>query len=380
MNKITNNEDMEKIVKKFGEIVIYGAGNMGRAVVKNLLERGWRERVACCAVNHTLGNPKEVEGVPVLELKWMPHFRETACFMIAIMEDKQAGIYEDLVQFGCKNIVAVEYSYALELERWQLIRQRRMSDHESLRSEIVRLTEKLEQIQDQIQEQNEISATNTEAFKRFENCNYGKNVVIVASGPTMKYYEPESDKIHIGVNNTWKRRDILFDYFFLQDGNKNYAYKDMINGVFQNVKGNIFIGKYQKNCPWREIEFPVYCNKTIRRYYVESLNRFIYQNICFHPLIDFNSVVFPALHFTLFTYPKKIYLVGCDVSNKGDFDENKSAIPQIYLNSYKYGYAAIKMFAEQYYPETEIISINPIGLKGLFKDIYTQKYIEEQEK
>ena len=95
--------------------------------------------------------------------------------MIAIMEDKQAGIYEDLVQFGCKNIVAVEYSYALELERWQLIRQRRMSDHESLRSEIVRLTEKLEQIQDQIQEQNEISATNTEAFKRFENCNYGKN-------------------------------------------------------------------------------------------------------------------------------------------------------------------------------------------------------------
>ena len=37
-------------------------------------------------------------------------------------------------------------------------------------------------------------------------------------------------------------------------------------------------------------------------------------------------------------------------------------------------YARLKTFADQYYPDTEIISINPVGLKGLFKDIYTEEY------
>ena len=40
----------------------------------------------------------------------------------------------------------------------------------------------------------------------------------------------------------------------------------------------------------------------------------------------------------------------------------------------KVGYARTKMFARQYYPETEIISINPVGLRGLFKDVYTEEY------
>ena len=33
----------------------------------------------------------------------------------------------------------------------------------------------------------------------------------------------------------------------------------------------------------------------------------------------------------------------------------------------------IKAFALTYYPETEIISINPVGLKGIFKDVYQKK-------
>jgi hypothetical protein len=37
------------------------------------------------------------------------------------------------------------------------------------------------------------------------------------------------------------------------------------------------------------------------------------------------------------------------------------------------GWNEFKKFASIYYPKTEIISINPIGLKGLFKDIYTDK-------
>ena len=42
----------------------------------------------------------------------------------------------------------------------------------------------------------------------------------------------------------------------------------------------------------------------------------------------------------------------------------------------KTGYAQMKMFARFYYPETEIISINHVGLCGLFKDVYTDEYLE----
>ena len=38
---------------------------------------------------------------------------------------------------------------------------------------------------------------------------------------------------------------------------------------------------------------------------------------------------------------------------------------------------SVKEFAEQYYPETEIISVNPVGLKGLFRDEYTEEFLKE---
>ena len=35
------------------------------------------------------------------------------------------------------------------------------------------------------------------------------------------------------------------------------------------------------------------------------------------------------------------------------------------------GWKELKRFAEVYYPTTEIISVNPVGLRGMFKDLYT---------
>ena len=98
--------------------------------------------------------------------------------------------------------------------------------------------------------------------------------------------------------------------------------------------------------------------------------------------MDFYSVVFPALHFALYTYPKKIYLVGCDVSDNGHFDTADDSInlSRLNINRMKYGYAKVKEFAEQYYPDTQIISLNPVGLKGLFTDQYTDEFLKDRGK
>lgn len=382
MEKITDNDSMKSVVEKNSEIVIYGAGNMGQAVIKNLMERGWRNRIACCAVKNSSGNRKEIMGVPVLEIRCMPHFWKTACFIIAAAENKQEEIYEELAGIGCVHIKAVEYSYALELERAQNIVTSQMPLMNILKEELQALWKKMEDLEYQVAERNEICAVNTKAFKNFENCNYGKEAVIVGSGPSLQYYTPREDAVHAGVNFTWKRKDILFDYFFLQDGNRRCAYQEMLEGAMQNVSGHIFIGRFSKRCICKEIEFPVVSGQEgerIHRYWLEPDHlKEPCQNICFHPLADYCSVIFAVLQFVLYTYPKKIYLVGCDTSYKGHFyDEYFSQEPTFLQNIWKYGYIKFKEFAEQYYPETEIISVNPIGLKGLFRDEYTEAFLKE---
>lgn len=83
------------------------------------------------------------------------------------------------------------------------------------------------------------------------------------------------------------------------------------------------------------------------------------------PLPDFTSVVFSAMAFALWTCPKRIYLVGCDCS-KGHFGTGKEdTISNEHLVRY---WIKLKDFAKEYYPNTEIISINPVGLKGLFRE------------
>jgi len=36
----------------------------------------------------------------------------------------------------------------------------------------------------------------------------------------------------------------------------------------------------------------------------------------------------------------------------------------------------VKKFAALHYPDTEIISVNPVGLKGMFHDMYTESYLD----
>ena len=77
-----------------------------------------------------------------------------------------------------------------------------------------------------------------------------------------------------------------------------------------------------------------------------------------------NSVVFSAMQFALWTNPKTIYLVGCDCS-EGYFDGQASQFNASHLVS---SWIQLKEFAGLYYPETKILSINPVGLKGVFDE------------
>ena len=42
----------------------------------------------------------------------------------------------------------------------------------------------------------------------------------------------------------------------------------------------------------------------------------------------------------------------------------------------KKSWDSFKQMVCRMYPNTPIISVNPVGLKGMFKDVYTQSYVD----
>lgn len=216
----------------------------------------------------------------------------------------------------------------------------------------------------------------SKAFPQFKNINHGKDVVIVGTGPTLAKYIPMPNAIHIGLNRAYQFDKAKMDYLFMQDGTATQTYIDEIDKLDDVVK---FYGLLLFNEAYREgVRIPEYHlkSKNSYRYYSYNYNNLeINSNIEAYPLFSHASVSIPAIHFALWTHPKRIYLVGCDCSEAPYWDGEKRE-EEYLVQSKKIndmiidGYVKIKEFAKIYYPDVEIISINPVGLKGQFKDVY----------
>lgn len=214
-------------------------------------------------------------------------------------------------------------------------------------------------------------------FTQFKNKHQGKDVVIIATGPSLNDFEPIENAIYIGVNRAFSVKKLTLDYLFMQDYTVLKSYiEDSV--PYKNKKLVRFYGIE----PYTKIDnFIAPESVAIRhgalRYYVHStsleppkLPDTFASDLSSEELYGKGSIVFPAIQFALWTNPKGIYLVGCDCSNAGHFNAKDSfqGCEDVIKD-----YHLLKKFAETYYPETEIISVNPVGLKGLFKDLWQRK-------
>jgi hypothetical protein len=229
-----------------------------------------------------------------------------------------------------------------------------------------------------------VQEINTKAFAKYRNINRGRDVVIVGSGPTLNYYEPIENAVTMGVNTTFKKAKI--DYLFLMDKNViNDENKDLII-QYPCKKFFSFLGSLDWNLPiiLRETkEVEEICINT-----VESCNpqKGYYSNIYFDitraPVANLGSTIFAVAQFALWTYPKRIYIVGCDCTNflEGHFDGTRrfhGRNTPIGDKRFVDGWKDIKRFRNIYYPDVEMITINPVGLKEIFKNVFTKRYIQE---
>ena len=219
-------------------------------------------------------------------------------------------------------------------------------------------------------------------FLKFKGCNQGKRVAIVGAGPSVNHFKPIQDCVYIGLNRACQLDIVNFTYLFSIDKlGIEHIYPQFAE--YDSIK---FIGdqnlgpKYQ--IPETEVakmRGDVYRYKTDVGMFKDS--RFTC-NLESEPLGNFNTVSLQAIQFALYTLPEEIYLVGIDCSSIGHFASSNKE--EIALNEriqnrgenreqnadYSIQYwQQLKEFANLYYPDTKIISVNPVGLRGLFKDL-----------
>lgn len=214
-------------------------------------------------------------------------------------------------------------------------------------------------------------------FPKYKNIHKGQTLVLLATGPTLNDYKPMENVINVGVNVAFLNDKFSLDYLFAQD----FLQIEKVQDEICEYKGNNvkkFFGLASHKYHINNIPESLAIRANAERFQIfpiESPPQFTLHidSVAFGCQ---HSIVFHAMQFMLWTNPAKIYLVGCDCSNKGYYNgEEQPYVPDTdengVIKQFSDGWKVMKEFASLYYPETEIISINPVGLKGLFKDIYT---------
>ncbi len=223
-------------------------------------------------------------------------------------------------------------------------------------------------------------------FTQYRNCNAGKDIIFIAGGPTALYFNNQKcGGIKCGVNGIISIVDDL-NYLFIED---TFLHDKNLNKEIDQYQGNN-CQKFYGILPSRRVQFlnrRVHNTDRISPIHIKNgeANVFLLEDVVngkwaidleVEAFGDFCGAALSALQFLLYTHPKRIYLVGNDCTNQklayhSDRPHNGNHAPKIR------GYKIMKQVVESIYPDVEIISVNPVGLKGIFKDVYTQSYLKE---
>lgn len=216
------------------------------------------------------------------------------------------------------------------------------------------------------------------AFAEFKGCHTGKDLVVVATGPSLDRFKPIEGAIYLGVNSAYRRKGIELDYLFAMDYSGLHDSMPEMN-AYRKGRCEKFYGLFREQEKRVELVIPESDAieaqaRRFRTIWWSADNDAIFNerfalDLCSEPLLASMSIVFPALQFALWTNPRRIYLVGCDCSGSSHFSSNGEGDSDCKFETLIRPYLKFRDFAARYYPKTEIVSVNPVGLKGVFKDL-----------
>lgn len=227
-----------------------------------------------------------------------------------------------------------------------------------------------------------VLSTHKDVFEKYKDLHKGESAVLIFTGETVKKFNHNilKDKIikYISVDTSFTDYNINFDYYFALEYN---IVKDSFTNLskFNNLKmAKKFYGMISPiNNSELIIPEDICSRDKAQRFYAHSV---YYDNgymmpraeyavdLCSDPLLCIGTIPVVAIQFLLYAGFDKIYLVGCDYTKDSILNYERRYLNKD-LESIIYNWKKFSFFAQTYYPNTEIISINPIGLKGIFKEL-----------
>lgn len=208
-------------------------------------------------------------------------------------------------------------------------------------------------------------------FTKFRNIHKDKSAYIFATGASLNNYKFKdlNNSILVGLNKIYKRKDIvnkLNYYFFGSEYNNDLDHKTNIDNLPENITKFASVYTYGKHSVSGNIGPESVKNIKNAYAFDKRLDDFSV-DISKQPFLG-HSIVFPAIQFLLYTGVTKIHLIGCDCDDNYFYGKGQWANPYYhYLN----WWINFRDFKNKNYSNVDIISINPIGLKGLFIDEFT---------
>ena len=201
-------------------------------------------------------------------------------------------------------------------------------------------------------------------LEKYKGIYRGKNVYIVGGGPSIASFDHEKGEndIFIGINRTFKYEGIEFDILFAQD-QLSEGFDEFLS--YRGSACKKFLAVIPSNVEYRIKEYKILGD--YERYVLASRKlKTVPVDISIEPFADLMGTVFSALQFAVYTNPDNIYLVGIDCSQGNAFNGHN--------DNYSYQLEGWKIMKEALiYMDSydKVTSINPVGLKGVFNDLYT---------
>lgn len=220
----------------------------------------------------------------------------------------------------------------------------------------------------------EIKKVHSIIFPHFKDSNIGKTLVIIGNGATLECAPLFKGCKVISCNKNPSLFGHAAEYIFNSEYRDNH-FEDLL---ISNDTSDIFL-----DCVSLNIKKHLYNHARLQRkknthyYFGQSVfNVAPKGNISENPLSYFGDTACSALHFALYTKPKAIYLIGCDIKgrySKNSFQKYNASDAEII-----YGYEQLKRLRDREFSDTKIVCVNPVGLKGIFDELYSNKYIAQK--
>ena len=226
MEYIKDMDSLLEIVER-GNVISFPYGAEGRAFLEWLREIDRLDKVLCAVqCSWTSVNTILCER-PLIYLRLLPHFRETASFIISGPDSAFPRIHKQLSDFGCKTI------FCLHADVRKAIKDELndLQPSDNMESALAaRLEERMSALENLSGTQVDVRQINS-ALEPYRNCNRGKTVVIVGDGETAKYYKPIPDAIHIALDGARPIDGVTFDFRFSrseldEDGSARIMFTD----------------------------------------------------------------------------------------------------------------------------------------------------------